>query len=348
MKRIIRIIFLIFFLVVLFVAWKVMGPSTENPDGKYLFIKTGSSYQYVRTELVSKGVLPGSFWFDKVARFLHYDKSIKPGRYKIEKGTSILSLVRTLKSGRQSPVNLVITKLRTKEDLARKIGDNFEPDSALVSAFLNNNDTLSRYQLDSNSVMTAILPNTYTLQWNTPMSRIFKRLYAEQQKFWNPTRKEKAASLHLSQKEVYILASIVEEETNADADKGNIASVYINRMNGGMKLAADPTVKFALHNFTLRRILNVHTHAVSPYNTYLVNGLPPGPICTPSSKTIDAVLNAPATNYLYFVARPDRSGLSSFAQSYEEHRKNATVYQRWLDSLFTARKLNLDGSKPTN
>ena len=331
-----------------FLGWKLFGPATSAPKSKYFYIKTGASYQDITNSLVSENIIGGSFWFDKVSKTLHYDKGVKPGRYKIEDGTSIVQLVKMLKGNKQSLVKFTITKLRTKEDLARRIGDNFEPDSSTVIAFLNNPDTLSNFQLDTSTVMTAIIPNTYSILWNTSPSKIFRKLWTEQQKTWNSKRREEAARLHLSEKQVYILASIVEEETNMYADKGKIASVYLNRMNAGMRLAADPTVKFALREFGLKRIFNSQTHFNSPYNTYTISGLPPGPICTPSIKTIDAVLNAPETGYMFFVARPDRSGYSNFASTYEEHKKYARIYQHWLDSLFTARKLNRDGTAPMN
>ena len=245
-----------------------------------------------------------------------------------------------LRSGNQSPVNLVITKLRTKEDLAKKLGNNFECDSISVLQFLNNNDSLSKYDLDSNTAMTAVIPNTYILKWNNTPSTIFKKLFTEKEKFWNNKRKQQAAALQLSEKEVYTLASIVEEETNEEDDKGKIASVYINRMRTGMKLAADPTVKFAMKDFGLKRIYFKHLSYPSPFNTYQHTGLPPGPICTPSIKTIDAVLNAPSTDYLFFVAKPDFSGYSNFASTYEEHQKYARAYQQALDSIITLKQQN--------
>jgi UPF0755 protein len=223
--------------------------------------------------------------------------------------------------------------LRTKEDLAKKIGDNFECDSTSVIHYLNSADSISKYGLDTNTVITAIIPNTYTFTWNNTPSRIFKKLYAEQQRFWTADRKKKAEELHLTEKDVYILASIVEEETNKDDDKGKIASVYLNRIHQGMKMAADPTVKFAMRDFGLKRILFKHLAFNSSYNTYQNTGLPPGPISTPSIKTIDAVLNMPATDYLYFVARSDFSGYSNFSSGYAEHMKNAKAYQEALDSV---------------
>jgi UPF0755 protein len=243
-----------------------------------------------------------------------------------------------LRAGNQFPVNLVINKLRTKEDLAQKIGVNFEQDSAMIIQFLNNTDSLFKYNLDTNTVLTAVIPNTYTFTWNSTPSRIFKKLFSEQEKFWNTKRKASASALGLSVKEVYILASIVEEETNKLEDKGKMASVYINRMRAGMRLAADPTVKFALRNFGLKRIYFKHLAYSSPYNTYLNSGLPPGPICTPSIKTIDAVLAAPETNYLFFVAKPDFSGYSNFASGYTQHLIYAKAYQNALDSVIELKK----------
>ncbi len=326
-------IFLFLILVAVYLAWNLFGPTVNAPDEKYFYIKTGSDYTSVKDSLINKKIISSTLWFDKVAGYLNYNESVKPGKYKIDEGMSVVNLVRMLRAGKQSPVNLIITKLRTKEDLARKIGNNFECDSVSVINFLNNNDSLVKYNVDTNTVMTTVIPNTYTLTWNNTPGKIFKKFYAEEQRFWNQKRKDEAANLHLSEKQIYILASIVEEETNKENDKGKIASVYINRMRNGMKLAADPTVKFAMKDFGLKRIMFRHLKFSSPYNTYLTTGLPPGPICTPSVKTIDAVLNVPSTDYLYFVAKPDFSGYSNFSSGYDEHMKNAKAYQQALDSI---------------
>jgi len=339
-RKYVGYIFIVLLLAAGYICWTLFGPTVSEPNGKYLYIPTGSNYQVVKDSLTKNKIISGTFWFDKIASYLDYDKSIKPGRYKIKDGMSLINLVRMLRSGNQSPVNLVIIKLRTKEDLAKKIGNNFECDSISVIRFLNSNDSLSKYNLDSNTAMTAVIPNTYTLKWNNSTSTLFKKLYTEQEKFWTPKRKAHAAALHLSEKEVYTLASIVEEETNEAEDKGKIASVYLNRMRTGMKLAADPTVKFAMKDFGLKRIYFKHLSYPSPFNTYLNKGLPPGPICTPSIKTIDAVLNSPTTNYLFFVAKPDFSGYSNFASTYEEHQVFARAYQQALDSIIKLKQQN--------
>lgn len=338
MKKAILIIFLLIVLATLYAGWSIFGPVVHNPGKKFLYIKTGSTYRDVKDSLLSDKFVSNTFWFDKIASYAGYPKSVKAGKYKIENGSSLYHLVKMLHSGRQVPVNLVITKLRTKEDLAKKIAANFETDSLAAISFFNNADSLKSFDVDTNTVMTDVIPNTYTYFWNTSMRNIFKKLFDEEEKFWNQERLRKAERLNLTPKQVYILASIVEEETNKQEDKGKIASVYINRLKKGMRLAADPTVKFALRDFGLKRIYHKHLEVASAYNTYQNAGLPPGPICTPSIKTIDAVLNAPETDYLFFVARPDFSGYSDFASSYKEHQRNAKAYQQALDSLIKAKQ----------
>jgi UPF0755 protein len=335
MKKRTGVILFLFTVIIVagYIGWQLFGPTVNSPENNFLYIRTGSTYQNVKDSLELKNVISNVSIFEKVAKYLKYENAVKAGKYKITDGMSVVNLVRMLRSGDQFPVNLVINKLRTKEDLAKKIGDRFEPDFTNALAFINNHDSLSKYNLDTNTVLTVIIPDTYTFNWNTSVSKIFRRLYAEHQKFWNTKRKAAASALGLNKMQVYILASIVEEETNKQEDKGKIASVYINRMQSGMRLAADPTVKFAMRNFGLKRIYFKHLAYPSPYNTYLNAGLPPGPICTPSVKTIDAVLNAPATDYLFFVAKPDFSGYSNFSHGYEEHKRNAKAYQQALDSI---------------
>lgn len=336
-KKLVFWIILILLLIGGYAAWQVFGPTVSVPEGKYFYVKTGSVYSDVKKSLVEKKLINNTFFFDLIAKQLKYPQRVKAGRYRIKTGTSVLGLVRMLRSGSQEPVNLVINKLRLKEDLAQKIAANFETDSISVMQVLNNPDNLRKYGVNSNTVMTTVIPNTYSIYWNTSPQKIMDKLYAEKQKFWNAARLEKVKKLNLTPEQVYTMASIVEEETNKEGDKGKIASVYMNRIATGMRLQADPTVKFALKNFALTRILHGHLATQSPYNTYQNTGLPPGPICTPSVKTIDAVLNAPQTNYIYFVAKPDFNGYSNFATTYQEHLVFAKAYQQALDSLVAAK-----------
>jgi UPF0755 protein len=329
-KKIILSAIAVIILLAGFFAWKFFGPAISVKEESYLYIKTGSSYQDVQTELVKNDFIPGIAWFDMVSKIVGY-KNIKPGRYQLKNGMSLLNLVRMLNNGQQSPVNFVITKIRVKEVLAKKTGAAFECDSLQMINFLNNPDSLKLYGLDTNTAMSVALPLTYTIKWNTTPGKIFQQFYTAYKVFWTAERKQKADSLHLTPTGVITLASIIDEETNAPSDKPNIASVYLNRINKGMPLQADPTLKFALKNFALKRVLNIHKETVSPYNTYINKGLPPGPICTPQAETIDAVLDSPKTDYLYFVANSDFSGTHIFTTNYEDHMKYARLYQEELN-----------------
>lgn len=299
---------------------------------KYLYIHTGmATKKEVMTRLKEDDLISNPKSFELLAGQMDIWPKLKAGRYEIKKGASLFDIARMLRNANQSPVNLVITKIRTRENLAALIGKKFEADSSSVMQYLNNTDTLKKYQLDTNTVMTAVFPNTYTYLWTTPPSGIFKKLFAEYKKVWNEERKRKADSLGLSQANAYILASIIEEETNFNPEKGLMASVYLNRLSRGIPLGADPTVKFALKNFALKRIYEKHLATESPYNTYRNRGLPPGPICTPSLTTLDAVLNSPKTDYIFFVAKKDFLQGHVFTSNYQEHLKYAREYQQALN-----------------
>jgi UPF0755 protein len=336
MKKILLSIIVIGFIIVATVAWIFLGSATSfNDSKKYFYVYTGKADKEAVISSLEKGdIINHPRAFEWLASRLGLWKKLKPGRYEIKKGESLLSIVRMLRNNRQSPVSLVINKIRTNEDLAHLIAKNFEPDSLDVISFINSPDSLSKLGVDENTLMTLVIPNTYTMVWNSRTGRILQRLKTEQENFWKRNNRiEKAKALGFTPNQVYTIASIVEEETNKQDEKGNIASVYINRYEKGMRLGADPTVKFALKDFGLKRIYEKHLQVVSPYNTYKVAGLPPGPICTPSSKTIDAVLSAPKTDYMFFVAKSDFSGHHTFSSNYAEHLQHAKEYQKALDEM---------------
>lgn len=341
-KRIIAGIILIVFVIIGFIAFKVFGPAATAPANKYFYIKTDATIEQVKETLVQQKIIRSTSWLNKVAGWLKY-QSVKPGRYKIKDGTSLYKLVKMLKNGQQAPVKMVIIKERTKELFAGKMGKKFdvECDSLEMISFLNNNDSLKKFGVDTTTVMSIVMPYTYELNWNTTPGKIMQQFYTAYQKFWTDERKVKADSLHLTQLKVIALASIVEEETNKKADKYNIASTYLNRVKTGMKLQADPTVKFALKNFALKRIVGAYLKTDSPYNTYMYAGIPPGPICTPSIESIEAVLDAPKTDYLYFVASSNFDGTSVFTTNYTDHMKYAKLYQQELTR-------RMDSSKKAN
>lgn len=326
------------------VVYQFLKPAVSNKQDNYFYIKTGDDLATVKKTLVDKNFISGKN-FNITSKLLKY-KNPKPGRYKLKDGLSIYKLIKLLRSGNQSEVKWVINKERTKEAFAGKIGTGkrFEAefDSLQMINFLNNNDSLKKFGVDSNTVMAVIMPYTYNIKWNSTPGKVFQQFYTAYQIFWNSERKTKADSLRLSPLEVISLASIVEEETNKKADKYNIASTYLNRIRTGMKLQADPTVKFSLKNFGLKRVLGVHLKTDSPYNTYMYAGIPPGPICTPTPESIDAVLDAPKTEYLFFVASHKFDGTSVFTTNFSDHIKFAKLYQqeltRRMDSSSKAKK----------
>lgn len=343
MKKIISITLLVLFLLVAMAGWKIFGPAVSTKHGDYFYIKTGENFKGVKDSLVSQEYISGPGWFDRISKLVGFSPDkVKAGKYRISNGMSLFNLIRILKNGRQTPVNLVITKLRTKEEFARRAGNLFECDSLHIINFLNNADTLKKYGLDTSNVMSVVLPDTYTYFWNTTPEKIFKKLYDHSEKFWTEERKKKANDRGLNPIQAYTLASIIEEETNSKEDKPKIASVYLNRIKKGIPLQADPTVKFAMRNFGLKRIYEKYLLTESPYNTYRNKGLPPGPICTPSQETIDELINSPETDYLYFVAKSDLSGGSVFTSNYNEHLKYAKEYQQALNKLDSNNKERQD------
>lgn len=316
-------------------AWLLLGPATAFPEKKRpLYIATNAATkEAVLDSLLQNSLIKNTGIFSWLATQMNYWATIKPGKYDIEKGTSLLTLVRKLRNGQQSPVNLVITKLRTPEDLAKLIGRKFETDSASMMAYLQSDSFKIKRGITKDESLAFVLPDTYTYFWNTAPEKIFQKLVDANQDFWTQERKDKAAAKGLTQMQATILASIVDEETNAAAEKGTIASVYINRLRLGMPLQADPTVKYALKDFSIKRIYEKHLAVASPYNTYRNRGLPPGPICTPQQATIDAVLQAPQTAYIYFVASPQFNGTHEFSATYAEHQQKAKKYQQALTAF---------------
>ena len=298
-----------------------------------------ASFQYntggldaLADSLSAKKIIRDKTSFLVLAKLLNVEDRIKPGKFLIDKKTSLLNLIRILRNNQQARVKFILNKVRTKADLAQLVASTFAIDSNQCMQYLTSNDSLAPFDTDTTQVLSLFIPNTYEFYWSTPMTKLLQKMKTEEGIFWSKNnRLAKAASIGLSKNEVYTLASIVEEETNYDSDKTIIASVYQNRLKKKMPLQACPTIKYAMQDFTLTRIYEKYLTNPSPYNTYKKAGLPPGPICTPAPKTIDLVLNAPNTNYFYFVAKADFSGYHHFSATYEEHNKFAKEYQLKLD-----------------
>lgn len=337
-----KLLFTCFFLVLIvggIAAWLILGSGTAFKEkNKYFVIEQGKTDKASLLEMLEKKyIIKNTTAFSLIASQAGVWEKIKPGKYEVKNGQSLLSIAKMLKNNKQAEMKLVINKLRTKEDFAKLIAKNFIHDSATVMTFLTSNDSLKDYNVDTNTVFTLLIPATYNFYWGTPLRKIFNKLDEAHNTFWNQDRLNKAKSIGFTPEEVCTIASIVEEETNNNAEKGNIASVYINRYHKGMALGADPTVKYALKDFSLKRILYVHLNVVSPYNTYRNKGLPPGPICTPSQESVDAVLNVPQTDYLYFVANFG-TGDHHFSSNFAEHIQYAKEYQRKLDEYLAKKQ----------
>lgn len=301
-----------------------------STDKNYLYIPTGTGYEQLLAILTAKKTVSNIEAFEWVATKMNLRENVHPGKYRLKQQMSNYELVKMIRGGLQEPVKVVINKFRLKEELAGFVGRKLEADSAALLKMLEDDSALSEMALTSETSMSLIIPNTYEFRWNTSAAQFVQRMKKENDRFWNESRKEKASQLGLSPTAVIILASIVEEETNYQPEKGTISEVYLNRIRQGMLLQADPTVRFAMKDFTITRVLQMHLAFSSPYNTYLNKGLPPGPICTPSIKTIDAVLDASQHDYLYFCANPDKPGTHLFAKTYQQHLLNARRYQQWL------------------
>ncbi len=252
------------------------------------------------------------------------------GAYRISPGISAMLLYRTLCSGTQTPVKLTFNNLRTVNQLAGKAGDRLEFDSI---AFMKACDSILKPAgFTQATYPAAFLPDTYEFYWTASPEKVVETLLGYRNRFWDDSRRTKAAALGLTPVETATIASIAEEETNDRAERAIVARLYLNRLNKGMKLQADPTVKFAAGDFTLRRIKGKHLSSPSPYNTYLHAGLPPGPIRIADPRTIDALLDSKPHNFLYMCAKEDFSGRHNFAVTYDEHQRNAARYHRALNS----------------
>lgn len=297
----------------------------------WVYIKSSASFSDVVQELNKSKLLRDPETFIWMAEFSGYDQKVKPGRYRVKSGMNNRELVNLLKSGAQEPLRITLQGLRKPEQVAGKIGNLLEADSAEIMKRLNDPDFLARHGLKQESALGLFLPDSYTFYWNTPSDSFLSKMSAVYAAFWSDARKKKASNLGLSAEEVAILASIVQQESNKQAEWPLIAGVYLNRLRKGMKLQADPTVKFASGNYDLRRIKGI-LDINSPYNTYRVHGLPPGLIYMPSAKCIDGVLGAGKHEFLFFCADPDKPGYHRFAKTWSEHELNARKYRRYLDA----------------
>ena len=311
----------------------VMSPNVTTPDGKeaVIYIPTGSDYEAVKTILSDGHFLSNEKSFNWVAQRKDLPNNVHPRRYVLKNGMSNNQLVNMLRGGLQSPINVTFNNMRDVDQLAGRIAKQIEADSVSLSELLHNEDYIRQLGFNKYTIPALFLPDTYQFYWNTNAEGFVTRMLQEYRKFWTDERKEQAQKLGLTPIQVSTLASIVNKETNMSDEMPRVAGVYLNRLKNNWLLQADPTLIFALNDYSIKRVLNVHKEVESPYNTYKYIGLPPGPICIPSIAAVKAVLNAEQHHYFYFCAKEDFSGYHNFAKTLAEHNRNAAKYQQALN-----------------
>lgn len=336
-KTILFILFALAVVVLGVAGWlylRIYSPNLQlkNPEQPfYLHIPTGADFRQVKDSLEKHGVLKNTRSFEWVAGLMEYPQLVKAGRYRLQDGMHNRALVSKLRSGNQDAVNLTFNNIRKKEHFAAFLGRELEPDSLDFIELMNDSAFVGELGFSTETIYTMFIPNTYQVFWNSSPKDFFQRMHRDYEKFWTASRRAKADSIGLTPQEVSILASIVDQETSKKDEMPTIAGVYMNRLKSGRRLEADPTVIFALDDFSIRRVLYKHLQTPSPYNTYVVTGLPPGPITMPSEAAIRAVLDYEDHNYIYFCAKADFSGYHAFAETHSQHLQNARAFQRALN-----------------
>lgn len=302
-------------------------------EPKAIYIHSNAGFDDVLNMMQDSNILKSTSTFKTVASILKYKNLIKPGKFIIKPGMDNHEIVAKLRSGKQDPQKVTINNIRMLNDLAGKAARYFESDSITILNYLKSPETLEKYGFTQDNFLSMFIPNTYEMFWTTSPEAFVKRMKKEYDNYWTVDRKNKIEVNNITPTEAYIIASIVEKESNYNPERPIIAGVYLNRYQAGERLQADPTVVFAIGDFSIQRVLYSHLKTESPYNTYLNSGLPPGPICMPSMASLEAVINAEKHNYKFFCARPDNSGIHVFAETYQEHLKNAGNFSKWLNSL---------------
>jgi UPF0755 protein len=324
-------VLLVVFFVVFAGAYLLVAPNFVPEKTYYIYVYPDRRFDKLCRELEDSARCRHIWSFMRIAEYMNYPDNMKTGRYAVTPGMSNIDLLKTLRRGTQEPVRITFNNVRTVEDLAERLSAQLMTGSEDLMALLGNPDYCSAMGFTRQTIPAMFIPNTYEIYWNVSAENLLQRMKREYDAFWTGTRVLQAQKIGLSPLQVSILASIVEEESAAADEYPVIAGLYINRLHKGMPLQADPTVKFALGDVTLQRILNEHLTVDSPYNTYLHTGLPPGPLRIPSITGLEAVLNYSKHNYLYMCAREDFSGLHNFAATLAEHNRNAERYRNALN-----------------
>ncbi|MCR4965996.1 MAG: endolytic transglycosylase MltG [Bacteroidales bacterium] len=311
-------------------AYILFGNNTQVQENTRFVVPQNTSMEQLKTQLCEQQILRNEKTFQWVCQMMRF-KTPRTGKYTIEPGTSNIQLVRQLRRGQHFPVDFTFNNLRTVDQLVQKTDGKFFFEKEELDSLLKDTTFLHQHGLTTATLPSIFIPNSYQIYYDITAKDFFDKMYGEYQKFWTDSRKQLADSIGLTPAEVSTLASIVEEENRKPAEKSIIAGLYINRLHKGMLLQSDPTVKFALGDFTRQRILNADLQVDSPYNTYKYRGLPPGPIRIPEASTLDSVLHYRHHDYLYMCAKEDFSGYHNFTSSSAVHAQNAARYRTALN-----------------
>ncbi|MEZ7901183.1 MAG: endolytic transglycosylase MltG [Flavobacteriales bacterium] len=339
LSRVFLLVFLLFLVIGAFVFYPKVElyfagiKTVEVKKETDFFVHTGASFNNVVDSLVAKKIISNPEKFKAYASFRNLkDATVEPGKYEFLPTTTLHELVSYLRKGNgEKEVKITLNNTRTLADIAEKITENIEVSKFEFLMLLNQPKTQSKYGFDKETIRTLFIPDTYNVWWDISKEELLARMAKENKSFWNDSRKSKAHGIGLSQSEVSVLASIVYSETKKADEAPKVAGVYMNRVKKGMLLQADPTLVYALGDFSIKRVLNKHKEIESPYNTYKYTGLPPGPIITPPISYLDAVLNFEKHSYIFFCARPDYSGYHAFAKTNAQHNVNARKYYAFLN-----------------
>ena len=305
------------------------APPFQIKETTYIYIDRDDEVDSVYHKIAETGNPKQMHGFESLVRYQGY--TLKTGRYAIKPTDNMRYLHRRLSMGYQTPIKLTIGSVRTLDRMARNVSRQLMIDSTEVATLLNDTAYIREIGYTKETLPALFIPNTYEVYWDMSAEDFMARMQKEHKAYWNEKRMKQAEAIGLTPIEVATLASIVEEETANQAEKPMVAGLYINRLKKGMLLQADPTVKFSLQEFGLKRILFKHLEVDSPYNTYKYAGLPPGPIRVPSYQGLESVLNYTKHNYIYMCAKEDFSGTHNFAVTSAQHAANARKYQQALN-----------------
>ncbi len=338
-KKLKNIFYLLILCVLLFAGYSTyvafLKPNIylDGKKYKFIYVPTKFTYDELINMLEEENILQDKKTFEWLAKAYDLKNTFKPGRYRIIAGMTNRQLINSFKNGKQEKVKITFNSAdHTNDDIIKKISDKFEiTEEELETFFATETSLRQKYNFTNENLRCFFIPETYELNWNTSLPEFMKMIEDNYIDFWTTARKQKAKRANLSETDVIILASIVQSESAIDDEQQQIAGVYINRINKNMPLQADPTLIYAVGDFSIQRVRRRDKDIDSPYNTYRNKGLPPGPICLPYLQAIDAVLNYNKHNFLYFCAKPNLSGYSDYSETYEEHQKYAAAYQKEMD-----------------